>query len=89
MRFGKDVGNYYRGDFEVITEATLKLLPMPEATATVRASFKSMEAACEVLTKFTPEGLLPMAMEVVDKQCIKAIEENFAFGLSKKMPTQF
>ncbi len=66
----------------IITEATLKLLPMPEATATVRASFKSMEAACEVLTKFTPEGLLPMAMEVVDKHCIKAIEENFAFGLS-------
>ncbi|MDQ3129885.1 MAG: FAD-binding protein [Acidobacteriota bacterium] len=67
----------------IITEATLKLLPMPEATATVRASFKSMESACKVLTKFTPEGLLPMAMEVVDKNCIGAIEQNFAFGLSK------
>lgn len=66
----------------IITEATLKLLPMPEATATVRASFKSMELACKVLTKFTPEGLLPMAMEVVDRNCIAAIEENFAFGLS-------
>ncbi len=71
------------GMLGIITEATLKLLPMPEATATVRASFKSMEAACEVLTKFTPEGLLPMAMEVVDRNCIGAIEENFAFGLSK------
>ena len=69
------------GMLGIITEATLKLLPMPEATATVRASFKSMEEACEVLTKFTPEGLLPMAMEVVDKHCIKAIEENFGFGL--------
>jgi len=67
----------------IITEATLKLLPMPEATATVRASFKTMEAACEVLTKFTPEGLLPMAMEVIDRNCIGAIEENFAFGFSK------
>lgn len=67
----------------IITEATLKLLPMPEATATVRASFASMEAACKVLTKFTPEGLLPMAMEVVDRNCIGAIEQNFAFGLSK------
>ena len=66
----------------IITEATLKLLPMPEATATVRASFKSMEAACEVLTKFTPEGLLPMAMEVIDRNCIGAIEQNFAFGFS-------
>jgi glycolate oxidase len=66
----------------IITEATLKLLPMPEATSTVRASFRTMEEACKVLTKFTPEGLLPMAMEVVDKNCIGAIEENFAFGLS-------
>jgi FAD/FMN-containing dehydrogenase len=56
---------------------------MPEATSTVRANFHSMEAACRVLTKFTPEGLLPMAMEVIDKYCVAAIEEKFAFGLSK------
>ncbi len=71
------------GMLGIITEATLKLLPLPEATSTVRANFLSMEAACRVLTKFTPEGLLPMAMEVIDKHCVAAIEENFAFGLSK------
>ena len=71
------------GMLGIITEATLKLLPMPEATSTVRASFHSMEQACEVLTKFTPHGLLPMAMEVIDKFCVAAVEENFAFGLSK------
>jgi len=71
------------GMLGIITEATLKLLPMPEATSTVRANFTSMEAACKVLTKFTPHGLLPMAMEVIDKFCVAAIEENFAFGLSK------
>ena len=71
------------GMLGIITEATLKLLPLTEATSTVRASFKSMEAACKVLTKFTPEGLLPMAMEVIDKHCINAIEQNYAFGLSK------
>ncbi|MEO7673528.1 MAG: FAD-linked oxidase C-terminal domain-containing protein [Pyrinomonadaceae bacterium] len=71
------------GMLGIITEATLKLLPMPEATSTVRANFHSMEAACKVLTKFTPEGLLPMAMEVLDKFCVAAVEENFAFGLSK------
>jgi glycolate oxidase len=72
------------GMLGIITEATLKLLPMPEATSTVRANFHSMEAACKVLTKFTPEGLLPMAMEVIDKYCVAAVEENFAFGLSKE-----
>jgi glycolate oxidase len=72
------------GMLGVITQATLKLLPMPEATSTVRANFHSMEAACKVLTKFTPEGLLPMAMEVIDKFCVEAVEQNFAFGLSKE-----
>ena len=67
----------------IITEATSNFLPMPEATSTVRASFKSMEAACKVLTKFTPEGLLPMAMEVIDRNCIGAIEENYAFGFRR------
>jgi glycolate oxidase len=72
------------GMLGIITEATLKLLPLPEATSTVRASFRSMEEACEVLTKFTPEGLLPMAMEVIDRNSIGAIEENYAFGFSKE-----
>ena len=72
------------GMLGIITEATLKLLPMPEATATVRASFKTMEAACDVLTRFTPEGLLPMAMEVIDRNCIGAIEKNYAFGFSSE-----
>ncbi len=67
----------------IVTEATLKLLPIPEATSTVRGNFYTMEAACKVLTKFTPEGLLPMAMEVIDKYCMEAVEGNFAFGLSK------
>src|SRR5690606_9839312 len=75
--------NGSEGMLGIITEATLKLMPMPEATSTVRANFSSMEAACKVLTKFTPHGLLPMAMEVIDKYCVAAIEENFAFGLSK------
>ena len=71
------------GMLGIITEATLKLLPMTETTSTVRASFKSMKSACEVLTKFTPVGILPMAMEVIDKYCIEAIEQNYAFGLPK------
>lgn len=72
------------GMLGIITEATLRLLPMPEATATVRANFKTMEEACRVLTKFTPEGIMPMAMEVMDKYCIEAVEGSFAFGLSKE-----
>jgi glycolate oxidase len=70
------------GMLGIITEATLRLLPMPEATATVRANFKTMEEACRVLTKFTPARILPMAMEVIDRYCVEAVEQSYAFGLS-------
>lgn len=72
------------GMLGIITEATVKLLPLPDATSTVRASFRSMEEACEVLTKFTPDGILPMAMEVIDRNSIGAIEEMYAFGFAKE-----
>src|SRR5918998_5107610 len=35
------------GMLGIITEATLKLLPLPEATRTVRATFRSMREACD------------------------------------------
>src|SRR5215204_2736210 len=34
------------GMLGIITESTLKLLPLPEATRTVRATFKTMREAC-------------------------------------------
>src|SRR5918993_1309433 len=41
------------GMLGIITEATLRLLPLPETTRTVRATFRTMAEACKVLTKFT------------------------------------
>lgn len=66
----------------IITEATLRLLPLPEATATVRASFKSMREACACVPVFTQHRITPVAIEVLDRNSINAIESEYAFGLS-------
>ncbi|MDT7688094.1 MAG: glycolate oxidase [Acidobacteriota bacterium] len=65
----------------IITEATLKLLPLPETTRTVRATFKTMKAACACPPAFTRARVTPVAIEVLDRNSIRAVESEFAFGI--------
>lgn len=69
------------GMLGIITEATLKLLPLPEATRTVRATFKTMRAACACPPAFTRARVTPVAIEVLDRSSIRAVESEFAFGI--------
>src|ERR671939_2204665 len=69
------------GMLGIITEATLKLLPLPETTRTVRATFKTMTAACACVPRFNRARVVPVAIEVLDRAAIRAVETEFAFGL--------
>jgi glycolate oxidase len=71
------------GMLGIITEATLRLLPLPAATRTVRATFKSMAAACACVPRFNRARVVPVAIEVLDRNAIRAVESEFAFGLDK------
>ncbi|MCA1556784.1 MAG: FAD-binding protein, partial [Acidobacteria bacterium] len=68
------------GMLGIITEATLRLLPLPEATGTVRATFKTMSEACACVPRFNRAGVTPVAIEVLDRNAIAAVETEFAFG---------
>ena len=63
----------------IITEATLRLVPLPEATRTVRATFRTMREACACVPQFTRAGVVPLACEVLDRSAIRAVEAEFAF----------
>ncbi|HEX8475728.1 MAG TPA: FAD-linked oxidase C-terminal domain-containing protein [Pyrinomonadaceae bacterium] len=68
------------GMLGIITEATLRLLPLPEATRTVRATFRTMQEACACVPRFTRRRVVPVACEVLDRNAIRAVESEFAFG---------
>ena len=68
------------GMLGIITEATLKLLPLPEATRTVRATFRTMREACACVPRFNRAKVVPVAVEVLDRNSIEAVETEFAFG---------
>jgi glycolate oxidase len=72
------------GMLGIITEATLRLIPLPEATRTLRATFRTMRAACDCVNGLTRARLSPVAIEVLDRNAIKAVESEFAFGLDQE-----
>src|SRR6201989_174297 len=68
------------GMLGIITEATLKLLPLPQATRTVRATFRTMTEAWACVPRLNAAKVVPVAVEVLDRNSIEAVETEFAFG---------
>jgi glycolate oxidase len=62
------------GLFGVALEITVRLLPRPEAYRTVLASYASLQAAGDAVTRIIAAGLLPGAMEIMDRLAMDAAE---------------
>jgi glycolate oxidase len=60
------------GMLGVVTEATLRLLPLPPARASVSSSFGSIEDAAAAVQKILLEGYLPSALEIADRFTLEA-----------------
>ncbi len=69
------------GCFGLATEVEVALLPLPEAARTLLAIFDTLEAAGRAVTDIISRGLLPAALEIVDRNTIQAVEASiFAAG---------
>jgi glycolate oxidase len=68
------------GTFGVVTEATVRLLPLPEAVRTTLALFASVGAASEAVSRLIARGVVPSALEMMDKLALSAIEAAFHAG---------
>jgi glycolate oxidase len=64
------------GMLGVVTEITLKLLPMPPARATLSASFASMKEAAATVQKIFATGFLPSALELADSFTLEAARRD-------------
>jgi len=69
------------GCFGIATEVEVALVPLPEGVRTLLAIFESLEDAGRAVTAIISRGLLPAALEIVDRNTIKAVEASiFAAG---------
>ncbi|HEY4264282.1 MAG TPA: FAD-binding protein, partial [Micropepsaceae bacterium] len=58
----------------VVTEATLRILPRPPVTKTVLIAFDTVRAAGETVAAVIAAGIVPAALEFMDRRCIDAVE---------------
>ncbi|MBM1220282.1 FAD-binding protein [Ponticoccus sp. SC2-23] len=62
------------GQLGVVTEATLRILPKPEGARPVLIGYDSNEVAGRVVSDIIKAGILPVAIEFMDRPCIEACE---------------
>jgi glycolate oxidase len=63
------------GQLGVVTEATLRILRKPEGARPVLMGFDSNEVAGECVSDIIKAGVLPVAIEFMDRPCIRATED--------------
>lgn len=62
------------GQLGIVTEATLRILPLAEGARPVLFGFDSSEAAGAAVAAIIGAGIIPVAMEFMDKQAIDITE---------------
>ncbi|UCF90724.1 MAG: FAD-binding protein [Desulfobacterales bacterium] len=69
------------GTLGVITEITLKIAPKPTETYTAMATFQRLVDAGRAVSQIMRSGAVPSVLEIVEKNCIKAINQNTDLNL--------
>ena len=62
------------GQLGVVTEATLRILAKPEGARPVLVGFDTNEVAGACVSDIIKSGILPVAIEFMDRPCIRATE---------------
>jgi len=72
------VGN--EGTLAIVTKAWVRLTPNPEDYRAMRVVFDTVDDATGAISDIIGEGIIPAAMELMDRGIIAAVEEAFHFG---------
>ena len=68
------------GTFGIITKVAVRLLPKPETVHSMLAAFKTMDAASQTVTEIIAAGMVPAALEMMDRKTIDAVEPFYHPG---------
>ena len=80
---GYDLTNLFvgsEGTLGVVTQATLKLLPKPEACRTLAATFASIDQAIRTVPEIITQKTIPAALEFMDEYCLRAVDNYLNVG---------
>lgn len=71
------------GTLGIITEVTLRIVPLPESYRTIIAYYKNLEATAETVKAVLAKGIIPTAMELMDKVTTNLVEDHAQLGLPR------
>ena len=63
------------GTLGIVTKARLKIHPLPETRSILMATFDQIEDAGKAAVAVLSSGVIPAAMEIMDRSAIKAVKE--------------
>ena len=69
------------GTMGIATRAAVRLVPNPPAVRTLLADFETIREASNAVTAVISAGMLPAALEMMDANCIRAVENWAKAGL--------
>jgi glycolate oxidase len=69
------------GTFGIVTRAWVRLVRAPQAVRTLLAVFETVEAASEAVSAIIAAGIVPAALEMMDRIIVAAVEDAFHVGL--------
>ncbi|MFN2186960.1 MAG: FAD-binding oxidoreductase [Anaerolineae bacterium] len=72
------------GTLGVVTEATLRLIALPEATRTARAVFPQLGDASKAVNTILWGGVVPATLELMDETAINVVEDYLHLGLPRE-----
>jgi len=81
---GYDLGSLLcgsEGTLGVVTEVTVRLVPMPQCRKSMTATFAAAAAAGEAVSRIIAARLTPATLEIIDNFTLRRIEEYAHLGL--------
>jgi glycolate oxidase len=70
----------HEGTFGIVTEVVARLVRQPQTVRTMLAVFEDVDAATNTVSGIIAAGIVPAALEMMDKLIIQAVEAAFKFG---------
>jgi len=69
------------GTFGIVTKVWCRLTPNPEAVRTLLAVFPTVDSATRAVSGIIAAGIVPAALELIDNNIIRAVENWLKLGL--------
>ena len=71
------------GTLGVVTKIAVRLMPAKESVRTLLAIFDSMDTATHTVVEITAAGIIPAALEIMDRTTIEAVETGSPAGFPR------